>query len=68
MKFPSVASFFLLFISLKATEPVINSLLPRGGQTGSTQEVEISGQRLADTEEIFFYSPGISCNEIVEKK
>jgi hypothetical protein len=68
MKFPSVASFFLLFISLKATEPVINSLLPRGGQSGSTQEVEISGQRLADTEEIFFYSPGISCNEIVEKK
>ena len=68
MKFLSIAFFFLLFISLKATEPVINSLLPRGGQIGSTQEVEIIGQRLADTEEIFFYSPGIACNEITENK
>ena len=41
--------------SLHATEPLISSLLPRGGQLGSSQKVVINGQRLSETVEIFFY-------------
>jgi hypothetical protein len=59
----------LLIASLAgATEPVISSLLPRGGQAGSTQEIVITGQRLSDSEEIFFYTDGISAENIVVEK
>ena len=46
---------FIILSQVGATEPVISSLLPRGGQLGSTQEIAITGQRLKGAEEIFFY-------------
>ena len=50
------------------TEPLVSSLLPRGGQLGSTQDVVITGQPLTGAEEIFFYEEGISAGEIVVDK
>ena len=65
----TIIPFFIVGIfQLSATEPLISSLLPRGGQLGSTQEVVITGQRLNNAEEIFFYNQGISASEIIEDK
>jgi hypothetical protein len=61
-------SLFLIVSFAGATEPVISSLLPRGGQAGSTQEIVITGQRLTDSEEIFFYTDGISAGDIIVEK
>ena len=64
-------SLFLLSFSssfLHATEPIISSLLPRGGQLGTEQEIIINGQRLTDAEEIFFYEEGITASNIVVEK
>ena len=41
----------------------MDSLLPRGGQLGSDQEVLIKGKRLNNPQSIFFYNPGISVEE-----
>ena len=60
----------LLFLALfvfslvSATEPVVESLLPRGGQLESEQEIIIKGKRLNDPQNIFFYKPGITLKEI----
>lgn len=43
-----------------AVEPRLGNILPAGGQRGTEVEVEFSGQRLADAQEVVFYSPGIS--------
>ena len=59
---------FLVLTQVDATEPAISSVLPRGGQLGSTQDIVITGQRLKDAEEIFFYEKGITAIEIVEEK
>jgi hypothetical protein len=48
----------------QAAEPVITNILPRGGQLGSELEVTITGNRLKDTAEIFFYEKGITAFEL----
>lgn len=58
MKLPWLL-FFSSTIFSGATEPIISSLIPRGGQLGSIQEVVLTGERLEDALEIFFYKPGI---------
>ena len=63
-----LVSLFLIVSLAEASEPVISSLLPRGGQAGSTQEIVITGQRLTGSEEIFFYTDGISAGDIVVEK
>ena len=70
LSYMKIKLFSLLLITsiAGATEPVISSLLPRGGQAGSTQEIVITGQRLSDSEEIFFYTDGISAENIVVEK
>ena len=45
----------------------MDSLLPRGGQLGSDQEVVIKGKRLNNPQSIFFYNPGISVEELRSK-
>lgn len=57
-----------IFSFASATEPLITALLPRGGQLGSTQEIVITGQRLKNAEEIFFYEKGITVADLVEDK
>lgn len=49
---------------LYGAEPIITSVLPRGGQVGSELTVTLSGTRLLDTEDIFFYRDGISASDI----
>ncbi len=65
---PKFLPCFLLGFVAGATEPVISSLLPRGGQAGSVLEIVITGQRLTDSEEIFFYADGISADDIIVEK
>ena len=47
-----------------SAEPIISNILPRGGQIGSELKVVISGQRLGDAEEIFFYDKGITALDL----
>ena len=47
-----------------AAEPIISNVLPRGGQAGSEMEVTISGNRLKDSKEIFFYGKGITAFDV----
>lgn len=49
---------------LSATEPLISSLLPRGGQKGTQQKVVINGNRLQDAQEIFFYDDDIVAGDL----
>jgi len=64
MKFFHFLSLLLFSFISQATEPIVSSLLPRGGQLGSQQEVVINGQRLESAEEIFFYDQGIVANDL----
>ena len=72
---PAMNSFlrflFLVFVSshsIQAVEPLISSLLPRGGMRDSEQQVVVRGQRLDKAAEFFFYSEGIEVSKIVEGK
>ena len=67
-KITSLFAGFLLAGSLFATEPIISSLLPRGGQAGSTQEIIVRGQRLDQATEFLFYGEGIRTTKIEEEK
>lgn len=42
-----------------AASPEFNSIMPRGGQSGTTTAVTLAGNRLEDTGEIISYSPQI---------
>jgi hypothetical protein len=54
--FPSHFSF--------AAEPIINNIIPRGGQIDTELEVVVTGNRLGDAEEIFFYEKGITALDL----
>lgn len=43
-----------------AVAPRLTNILPPGAQRGTEVEVRFTGQRLDDTKEIVFYTPGIS--------
>ncbi|MCX6956033.1 MAG: PPC domain-containing protein, partial [Verrucomicrobia bacterium] len=51
-----------------AVAPALNAIAPAGGQRGTTLEVTLRGERLADAQEIFFYSPGITLEKIADAK
>lgn len=50
----------------QAVAPSLITVLPAGGQRGSTMEVTLSGDRLGDAQEVFFYNPGITVQKISE--
>ncbi len=57
--------FILIFagclaLNAHAVAPRVGNILPAGGQRGTELEVRFTGQRLEDTKEIVFYTPGIS--------
>lgn len=56
----------LLIVSpvAQAASPRLRSLKPAGGQRGTEVEVSLSGRRLADAQEIFFYQPGIEATNL----
>jgi hypothetical protein len=51
-----------------AVAPRLTNILPTGGQRGTDVEVRFTGQRLDDTQEIVFYSPGLSIAKMGENK
>ena len=48
------------FLPAHAVAPRLANILPPGAQRGTEVEVRFTGQRLDDTKEIVFYTPGIS--------
>jgi len=61
-------SFHLFFLFLCSAawcaEPLVNSVLPRGGQRDSEQTVLLKGNRLRNPEAIFFYTKGITATNL----
>ena len=43
-----------------AASPDLRQVIPRGGQRGTEVDVVLTGQNLADAQEILFYQPGLS--------
>ena len=58
--------FFFLFLCSAAwcAEPLVNSVLPRGGQRDSEETVLLKGNRLLNPEAIFFYTKGITATNL----
>lgn len=48
--------------------PNFTAIAPTGGQRGTDVEVTLRGERLADAQEVFFYSPGITLEKIADAK
>ncbi len=47
-----------------AVEPALSSISPPGVQRGKEAEVTFNGNRLADVQEVLFYTPGVSVKEL----
>jgi hypothetical protein len=64
------AAFGLLIAAVPAwaVSPTVRLVQPVGGQRGTEVVVTVTGQRLADIQEILFYQPGITVTKIVGGK
>jgi hypothetical protein len=51
-----------------ASDPSVTALSPSGFQRGTEVEVSFSGARLADAQELMFYSPGIQVTNLTAEK
>ncbi len=64
----SVTPIFLLSIlfhlTTQAFDPIVKTILPRAGQTGTKIPFKIYGQRLNKAEEIILYRPGITISTL----
>ena len=47
-----------------AATPVLNTVLPKGGQLGTEVPLTFNGERLADLEEVIFYGKGITVKDL----
>jgi hypothetical protein len=56
----SLAIVHYSFLPAHAVAPRLTNILPPGAQRGTEVEVRFTGQRLDDTKEVVFYTPGIS--------
>src|SRR5262245_42308568 len=56
----SLAIGYWSLLPAYAVAPRLTNILPPGGQRGTEVEVRFTGQRLDDTKEVVFYTPGIS--------
>ena len=70
MKSIVLASLGMLIAAVPAwaVAPAVRLIQPVGGQRGTEVAVTLSGQRLADIQEILFYQPGITVTKIVGGK
>jgi hypothetical protein len=66
MKSIVLASLGMLIAAVPAwaVAPTVRTIEPVGGQRGTEVIVTLTGQRLADIQEILFYQPGISVTKI----
>ncbi|MFQ3651352.1 MAG: PPC domain-containing protein [Gemmataceae bacterium] len=55
---------FVVSSSLQAASPVLNGVTPRGVQRGTEVVLTFNGARLADSQEILFYSPGFTVTKL----
>ncbi len=53
-------------LTLSAVAPSFTVVAPAGAQRGTTVELTLRGDRLADAQEIFFYDAGITVEKITE--
>jgi hypothetical protein len=60
----SIAMVLGTATTVSAAQPVFNGPTPRGGQRGTELDVLLTGNRLADTEEVLFYEPGIEVTSL----
>jgi len=67
MRFLSRLAVWLLILAgatpAAAVSPVVNAVSPSGFQRGTEVEATFSGARLADAQQLLFYSPGIEVAE-----
>ena len=55
----------LIFTSIvQASSPTLSIITPRNVQRGAENTISFNGARLADAEEILFYSPGFDVVEL----
>lgn len=54
-----IALVLLLASAASASSPVLSNILPPGAQRGTEVELTLSGDRLADAQELLWYQPGI---------
>src|SRR4051794_10060323 len=47
-----------------AATPSLTGVRPLGGQRGTEVEVNLTGARLGDAQEVFFYQPGIASTRL----
>ncbi|BDS07875.1 serine protease [Oceaniferula spumae] len=59
-------SALLIPLTVQAFTPVLNLVLPRGGQRGTDVEVNLRGDRMYDPQEIIFLKPGITVKSITK--
>jgi hypothetical protein len=65
MRYTAVLTAVALFSGLaEAASPVLNSIMPRGGQRGTETVLFFNGGRLSDTRDVFFYYPGITVGKL----
>lgn len=50
-----------------SASPTVTSVMPRGGQRGTEATVTLGGARLADAQELLWYTPGISVSKVDAK-
>ena len=55
-------------LTVAAVAPNVTAIAPAGGPRGTAVEVTLRGDRLADAQEVFFYSPGITLEKITGAK
>lgn len=58
----------LLGASVQAASPQLARILPRGGQRGTELDVNFTGQRLKDAQEIILYDKGIEVSHLEATK
>jgi hypothetical protein len=59
-----ILTFFATVISARAATPAASAIQPTGSQRGTEVDITITGDRLADAKELFFYEPGITVTKL----
>jgi hypothetical protein len=59
-----LSSFLLVLPAMAGFTPVLNLIEPRGAPRGTEAELQLTGERLDGSQELFQYSPGIEVRSI----